>query len=70
MRLTRDDIVAKGPLGRRGGIQPQNDDGTPDESGVGAHMLDNALEALRWLEGESTVAPSKGWESLDRRKKK
>lgn len=50
-------------------FQPIDDEsGEPDESGAGAHALDNALEARRWLEGEEKDAPSVGWSELDRRK--
>lgn len=58
-RMGNDDIYDR--------YQPQNDDGTPDESGNDSHMLNNALEALQWLEGETAEKPSDGWKSLDRR---
>ena len=43
--------------------QPLNYEGEPDDEG-NRHELDNALDALRWLNGDSSERPSDGWKEL------
>lgn len=55
-RLSKDEIYDQFGL--------TGDDDIDADEGRDEHTLDNALQALNWIEGDSDTSPSEDWRSL------